>query len=269
MGDWIRVEWHSKILDWSTPIVSIFLQKFSGSYCDSNTTWWLFISCSLSCTADCAHHLWTLPKCDFVLWLCRWWPRWWRCTSPVLWFFSAVQTLSQEIASAALTSPSAVHVHTHVRTHAADNAKRMMNGVKLCWKCCLFIFTRPCQVCGVHEVLQPPAAHAGRRRIHHSQRGPLLDLRDRSCPGHRHPRWYYVSHTVIRLIHVSFIRNHSELFSLPEEPVFVVTAVRVSSGIRKHKFLKPRGTKLGVNLCNSQYSFSKENVGLCPCIPNN
>lgn len=61
----------------------------------------------------------------------------------------------------------------------------------------VFLCTRTCQVCGVHQVLQPPAAHAGRRRIHHPQRGPLLDLRDVRGSGHRHPRWL-VTHSNVK-----------------------------------------------------------------------
>lgn len=34
------------------------------------------------------------------------------------------------------------------------------------------------QVCGVHQELQPAHADAGRRRLHDSQRGPVLDVRD-------------------------------------------------------------------------------------------
>lgn len=48
--------------------------------------------------------------------VCRWWPRWWRCTSPALWSFSVVQTHCQETAWAASTSPSAVRAHTHTHT---------------------------------------------------------------------------------------------------------------------------------------------------------
>lgn len=48
--------------------------------------------------------------------VCRWWPRWWRCTSPALWSFSVVQTHCQEIVWAASTSPSAVRKHRHTHT---------------------------------------------------------------------------------------------------------------------------------------------------------
>lgn len=55
----------------------------------------------------------SLQLLSVILCSCRWWPEWWRCTSPAPWSSSVVQTLSQETASAASTSPSAVHTHTH------------------------------------------------------------------------------------------------------------------------------------------------------------
>lgn len=51
-------------------------------------------------------------------------------------------------------------------------------------RCCC----RSCQMRGVHQVLQPPVAHAGGRRIYHSQCGALLDLRDCCGSGHGNPR---------------------------------------------------------------------------------
>lgn len=75
--------------------------------------------------------------------------------------------------------------HTYTRTHVCNRPDDTI------WSS---VSTRPCKVCGVHEVLQPPAAHVGRRRIHHPQCGSLLDLWDGRCPGRRHSWWYiYIS----------------------------------------------------------------------------
>lgn len=47
---------------------------------------------------------------------------------------------------------------------------------------------RSWQMRGIHEELQPAPADARRRRLHHPQRGPLLDLRDGGGPGLLHPQ---------------------------------------------------------------------------------
>lgn len=53
-----------------------------------------------------------LSERNCALWSCRWWPRWWRCTSPAPWCSSVAPTLCLETASAASTSPSEVQRHT-------------------------------------------------------------------------------------------------------------------------------------------------------------
>ncbi|CAF99510.1 unnamed protein product [Tetraodon nigroviridis] len=54
------------------------------------------------------------------------------------------------------------------------------NGVAVC--------ARSRQMCGVHEKFQPAPADAGRRGLHHPQRGPLLDVRDGGGLGLLHPQ---------------------------------------------------------------------------------
>lgn len=39
------------------------------------------------------------------------------------------------------------------------------------------------EVCGVHEEVEPAPVVAGRGRVHHQKRGPLLDLRDLHSSG--------------------------------------------------------------------------------------
>lgn len=74
--------------------------------------WWVLWSHIQTCTFQCvtyflkvSHYHW-ISKMWSCLWMCRRsWPKWWRCTSPVLWCFSVVLILCLETDWAASTSP--------------------------------------------------------------------------------------------------------------------------------------------------------------------